>query len=243
MAIFRWIWQKICIPFSKFMADIASPIAIACATVAILYVSSGQWKEMQKALKATNNLVEATNLQANAIVASQSPIVFVPLIRLFNIPTEKGQTVGAEITQGTPPENSILRVVIINGGKGNARIIALDVESQVIQTLPETPIYKELRGANILLTENVPLVLDLDDRKISIIPSEQDEIRIKRKSLWVYGYLSYRDAFEAITDVGFIYEWKAGDQPANLALKTSFMGFGPAGYVYEHKHPKPKAKE
>jgi hypothetical protein len=85
-AVFRWIWQKLCIPFSIFMADIVSPIVIACATIAILYVSSGQWKafkgqltamqsqvtEMQKALTATNNLVDAAKLQAQALVAARA---------------------------------------------------------------------------------------------------------------------------------------------------------------------------
>jgi hypothetical protein len=115
---------------SKFMADIVSPIVIASATVAILRVSSGQWTafreqvtEMQKALLATNKLVEATNVQARGVVASQSPLVTVQTVRLYEVPPKDSKTtLGQEITEGVMPKESILSIFVFNGEKGPARV-------------------------------------------------------------------------------------------------------------------------
>jgi hypothetical protein len=132
-------------------------------------------------------------------------------------------------------------VGLVTAGKVTARIVEMDVEWQVSEQLPVTPIYKNQRGANFLLQAGAPpFQIYFSDRLLHVIVAEQQEITIKRKVLWVYGYVSYRDLLETTTDIGFVYQWSLGS--GAIDSLNGFIGFGPLGYVYERKRPTSETK-
>ena len=76
------------------------------------------------------------------------------------------------------------------------------------------------------ITPSAPMPVNM----INITISEQQEIKIQRKTLWVYGYLAYRDLLDTITEVGFVYHWIGA-----IEGRRGFAGYGPSNYVFEKK--------
>jgi hypothetical protein len=198
-----------------------------------------QVTEMQKALTATNNLVDAAKLQAQALVAANSPIVATPALYLHKLSTEKGKQVGDTILDGIPPENTILGFAVHNVGKSSARLVEIDIEWQVIDKLPEKPIYQNQIGINYILQTGELHEFWNVSRITSITKSEQEELGIKRKMLWVYGYVSYVDLLGVINDIGVCWFWNGLAEPP--ASGQGFVGIGPPAYIYERQREKKKA--
>src|ERR1700730_4344734 len=219
-----------------------STALIFIATAVFAYFAYGQWDEMRKsgaqterAIGAANRLADASNQQAKAIIASQSPIFGVVNIQLGRtVDKQNGPSRFEAITDNIPADNSKIFITIENVGAVSGVIKELCVDWRITDTLPGQPAMCEKKyGFNYAVKAGETHGFYTAETNIVLTKSQREEMEIYRQTLWVYGYISYQDLFGDLIDMGIIAQWEVAERtPAHI---TGFIPNGPPNYVYMRK--------
>ena len=206
---FRWLWCGLrCAwsPITHFMADIVSPIVIAFATAAILYVSIGQWEafrgqmnalrgqlgEMKHASEQVEKAITATNRQADAAERANE-------IANAGILASDRPWVGVDFVQTPPVEPNKdfpAKVIVKNSGRSPAISLHGTVRIHIlpdIDPLPELP--DECIGcAESVLFPNGALSFDITVGAALITQEKVDRIKNGTDLIFFDGRFDYLDA-------------------------------------------------
>lgn len=213
--------------------DWLAALITASATVFIAYFTF-TLKE------STNNLWEVTKTSADAAVGVEIPRLILMAIDMQQLIVDPRKALS---TSG-------LQIKIANHGKTEAVVIEECFEWRVAETLPPTPVYEKL---NIL---SVPLgsVIKADHEYVMHWPragliigggpiTEDQLTKVLRgeSTLWVYGYIKFRDFLGKRRQFGFcaallLLHAKFTDTneiDRDTVLVVRFDAGGPASYSYQ----------
>ena len=164
------------------------------ATVALSVIAGFQllvfgWQGIQlsRTVAVTKESADAAALSARAVIGVELPII------IFKLELNKEPGRHESPVTGFPRKTSTLIVNFWNRGRSAAEMITFCVEWRVISSLPEKAIFENVfqyAPGDVLETNGDPsmktIVINLQDEEVESIEKET-------KSLWVYGYLSYKD--------------------------------------------------
>ena len=170
----------------------------------------------------------AANLNAQAAIGAELPIISLSSISLL-----REQSGMAVHIVGAPGKELVLKINFKNFGRSPAELIGICVEWVVVDRLPATPIYKTIfpyrpgifiEPDKLTPTGPIRAKIILQDDEVAAISDES-------KFLWVFGYLSFKDAVIGKIHISpFCSRWQSYAQ-----LKDSELAA--IGFVHDTNTP------
>jgi hypothetical protein len=115
----------------------------------------------------------------------------------------------------------------INLGRAPLRIIRVCIEYGAGESLPEQPFYYSITGTNIVLRNTDTGTWLIPEAVFQLDQKQREDIDLNRKSLWVYGFLSYLGLLGEVWNPGFSARW---DRHSGNLVQAD-----PQGYNYNRK--------
>jgi len=135
-------------------------------------------------LRATQTSADAVALNAKAAIGVELPAI------IFQLELRR-EPVSPEVEMDVLDRVSKLRIIYWNMGRSAAEMLAFYVHWRVIDVLPDRPVFGDvLEFAPGSFLDSTPIGREIT---IELQENEIAEIKSKTKSLWVYGFLRYKD--------------------------------------------------
>jgi hypothetical protein len=124
-----------------------------------------------------------------------------------------------------------------NHGRTPAFLTARCVELRLADALPAEPEYRaveQLETAEAVASGGT-VKASADQRLGELGEAEVEALRLGRRTLWVYGFVAFRDFLGIEHRKGFSLRWLP--PPAQASIGGSFQPEGSDAYVYERDEP------
>jgi hypothetical protein len=209
------------IPWEKIgqVATILATVAMAVFAGGLWKTSIWQWREIKrqakaaeeqvikldKTLVATDKAAEAAKRSADAAVASSAPYPYLTEIWLYEKNSHQ------DIMRNSEIANPDISYIIWNFGKTPAFLTEVCWEHAFGLRLPDVPQYQNVApviASEIIPAETAtgPITARWQDLMGRLLVEENvAHVRRMETRLYVYGYFRYRDVFERVFRVGFVY--------------------------------------
>jgi len=191
------------------------------------------------AADAARKSAEAAALQARALVGVELPRLELGRVALVYADQSVRQALKAPSVE----------LGFTNFGRTSAFILERCIEVRMTPTLPPDPVYNA--------TETLPLVEAVESgasaeanaprRLGDLADSQVQQLLSGAATLWVYGFLRFRDFLGMDHKNGFCLRWVP--PPREAGTGGTFIPDGPPAYVYQSDHwspppaPAPRARE
>lgn len=182
---------------------------------------------LKETADATRQIADAALLQARAAVGVELPRLELSAIELVHA--------DESIRQALKAPAVALRFV--NHGRTTAFLTARCVELRIADALPAEPEYRTIDELEIAeaVASAASVEAGADQRLGELSETEVEALRLGRRTLWVYGFVAFRDFLGIEHRKGFSLRWMP--PPAQAAIGGSFQPDGPEAYVYERDEP------
>jgi len=177
--------------------------------------------------ETTRQIADAALLQARASVGVELPRLELNAVDLVHADESIRQALKAPAVS--------LRFA--NHGRTTAFLTARCVELRLANELPAEPEYRaveQLETAEAVASGETAKV-GADQRLGELGEAEVEALRLGRRTLWVYGFVAFRDFLGIEHRKGFCLRWLP--PPAQASIGGSFQPEGSEAYVYERDEP------
>jgi hypothetical protein len=171
------------------------------STTALWWSTRKLWKAGDAQIAIAKQAADAAVLNAKAAIGVELPIIIFEL----ELHRESGTT---GIVTDAPGKLSILKILYKNMGRSAAEMLRLCVEWRVIDILPERAVFERMidfaPGSMLdsaVAEQTIPMELQ---------GAEVAAIKNKTKSLWVYGFLRYKDFIGDQHQTPYCARWDLG---------------------------------
>jgi hypothetical protein len=228
--IAKSFWERASIIWERTWDD---PVAfytliLGIFTGLLFTVSATQIYFLIRADKTARITAEAANLNAKAAIGSELPLVVVNQLGITEL--ESATPIAFRPDQ-SPPMVSRLVLDFKNNGRTAAEAIVQCVEWIVADKLPEIPDYRHFfpySPSTFFPPNGQAPPVSLRNVNIKLTPGEIAAITERRASLWVYGFVAFRDIIVGERhEVRYCAKWRAYSEITGM----------PAGFVHDHKTP------
>ncbi len=191
------------------------------------------------AAEAARKSAEAAALQARALVGVELPRLELGRVALVYADQSVRQALKAPSVE----------LGFINFGRTTAFIVERCIEVRMTPTLPPDPVYNA--------SETLPLVEAVESgasagasaprRLGDLAESQVQQLLSGAATLWVYGFVRFRDFLGMDHKTGFCLRW--APPPRDAGTGGTFIPEGPPAYVYQSDHwspppaPAPRQRE
>lgn len=191
------------------------------------------------AAEAARKSAEAAALQARALVGVELPRLELGRVALVYADQSVRQALKAPSVE----------LGFINFGRTTAFIVERCIEVRMTPTLPPDPVYNA--------SETLPLVEAVESgasagasaprRLGDLAESQVQQLLSGAATLWVYGFVRFRDFLGMDHKTGFCLRWSP--PPRDAGTGGTFIPEGPPAYVYQSDHwspppaPAPRQRE
>jgi hypothetical protein len=191
-------------------------------TAGLREAAAEQSIHMKASIAVAQRAAEAAELSAKAAIGVELPIISITDFALMESSTIR-------ITGGVPPEIAELGLPFKNSGRTVASLIEQCVETIVVDTLPTIPVYEHIFPfvPGTLVEADKPSPVNIRNYFIRLTTDERDAIKDEKKSLWLYGYISFEDRLGERHQSRFCARW--------VVYKS--LGNTPTGFVYDSRTP------
>jgi hypothetical protein len=188
---------------------------------------TGTLDVLKEAAAAARQTADAALLQARASVGVELPRLELAAIDLVHADESIRQALKAPAVS--------LRFV--NHGRTTAFLTERCVELRLADALPTEPEYRTIDDLEIAeaVAGGASIEAGADQRLGELSETDVEALRLGRRTLWVYGFVAFRDFLGIEHRKGFSLRWRP--PPAQAAIGGSFQPDGPATYVYERDTP------
>jgi hypothetical protein len=182
-----------------------------------------QFRQTNDSLSLTKKSAEAAEQTAKAVVAVELPTIVFVAINLIG----QGHVV---IDGGMPPKISELELGFKNSGRTVATLIDQCIEHVVLDNLPISPDYRHIYPfvPGTLVEPGKVSPVEIQRYFINLTDEDRNAIESGSKSLWVYGYVAFRDFLGLRHESKFCAKWRPSSGPSNNS---------PIGFVYSSDTP------
>jgi hypothetical protein len=203
---------------------------VAAFTGALVVVSAVQITFLLRSDETARITANAAILNAKAAIGVELPII------IFRLTLNREPGVHGPILDAPGPVSTLM-VQFWNRGRSAAEMLALYADWIVASSLPDAPIYRkdisyapgsmlEAGGEPPRGAKTEPLVMTLRDEEVASIKSRGAQ------SLWVYGYLLYKDFVGEKHQTPFCARWLVGPEiPTGAAGRFIYDPDTPTAYV------------
>jgi hypothetical protein len=180
---------------------------------------------LKDAAEATRQTAEAALLQARASVGVELPRLELSDIRLLHADESIRQALKSPATA----------LAFTNHGRTTAFLTTRCIELRLADALPEEPEYRAIEPLEIAeaVVSGGSVAAGAAQRLGELGEAEVEALRLGRRTLWVYGFVAFRDFLGIEHRKGFCLRWLP--PPAQAHIGGSFQPDGPAAYVYERE--------
>lgn len=182
---------------------------------------------LNDAAEATRQIAEAALLQARASVGVELPRLELSDIRLLHADESIRQAL----------RSPAAALSFTNHGRTTAFLTTRCIELRLADALPEEPEYRAIEPLEIAeaVVSGGSVAAGAEQRLAELGEDEVEALRLGRRTLWVYGFVAFRDFLGIEHQKGFSLRWRPPH--AQAAIGGSFQPDGPAAYVYERDAP------
>ncbi|HEV2547968.1 MAG TPA: hypothetical protein VGU20_11560 [Stellaceae bacterium] len=180
---------------------------------------------LKDAAEATRQIAEAALLQARASVGVELPRLELSDIRLLHSDESIRQAL----------KSPAAALAFTNHGRTTAFLTTRCIELRLADALPEEPEYRAIEPLEIAeaVVSGGSVAADAEQRLGELGEDEVEALRLGRRTLWVYGFVAFRDFLGIEHRKGFSLRWRPPQ--AQAAIGGSFQPDGPDAYVYERE--------
>ena len=180
---------------------------------------------LKDAAEATRQTAEAALLQARASVGVELPRLELSDIRLLHADESIRQAL----------KSPAAALAFTNHGRTTAFLTTRCIELRLADALPEEPEYRAIEPLEIAeaVVSGGSVAAGAEQRLGELGEAEVEAVRLGRRTLWVYGFVAFRDFLGIEHRKGFCLRWLP--PPAQAHIGGSFQPDGPAAYVYERE--------
>jgi hypothetical protein len=212
-----------------------SSFFIALFTLTLWIATDRMWRtserharHVEQSLIIAKASADAASRQADAFIAVESPTPVFSGFKIVERLDASGRAGGRDPVTAVPmPEFLQALIWPINIGRAPLRIIRICIEYDIGESLPERPFYYSITGTNIVLRNIDPGSWLIPEAVFQLDQTQRQDIDYNRKSLWVYGFLSYLGLLGEVWNLGFSARWNRHS--------GSLVQAGPQGYNYNRK--------
>jgi hypothetical protein len=181
-------------------------------------------KTARAAADAAKQSADAAKRSADVAVAVELPIILFTTIKLVKIESDE------PVSSGVPPSTTFLNMSYKNSGRTAATLIDQCVEHVVIDRLPDVPIYEHIFpfAPGTLIEPGRATPASIQNYFIKLTEDNIANMEDGSKSLWVYGYIAFRDFLGDRHEAKFCARW---------VPFVRGVGPGPTGFVYSRDTP------
>lgn len=182
---------------------------------------------LKETADATRQIADAALLQARAAVGVELPRLELGAIELVHA--------DESIRQALKAPAVALRFV--NHGRTTAFLTTRCVELRLADALPAEAEYRTIDELEIAeaVASGASAEAGAAQRLGELSETEVEALRLGRRTLWVYGFVAFRDFLGIEHRKGFCLRWRPPS--AQAAIGGSFQPDGPEAYVYERDEP------
>ena len=182
---------------------------------------------LKDAAETTRQIADAVLLQARASVGVELPRLELSAVDLVHADESIRQAL----------KSPAVSLRFANHGRTTAFLTARCVELRLADSLPAEPEYRAIETLEtaeaVASGDNVKA--GADQRLGEVGEAEVEALRLGRRTLWVYGFIAFRDFLGIEHRKGFCLRWLP--PPAQAAIGGSFQPEGSDAYVYERDEP------
>jgi len=180
---------------------------------------------VKDAADATRQIAEATLLQARASVGVELPRLELSDIRLIHSDESIRQAL----------KSPAAALAFTNHGRTTAFLTTRCIELRLADALPEEPEYRAIEPLEIAeaVVSGGSVEAGAEQRLGELGEDEVEALRLGRRTLWVYGFVAFRDFLGIEHRKGFSLRWQPPHAQASIG--GSFRPDGPDAYVYERE--------
>jgi hypothetical protein len=220
------VFNLLLVVFTAVLA--VATIALGIGTFKLWQTSAIHAGHMEESASAAKKAAEAASRQAEAFIAVESPTPVFSGFKIVERLDASGRAGGRDPITAVPmPEFLQALILPINIGRAPLRIIRICIEYDIGESLPDQPFYYSITGTNIVLRNMDPGTWLVPEAIFQLDETQREDIDYNRKSLWVYGFLSYFGLLGEIWNLGFSARW---DRHSGGLVQA-----GPQGYNYNRK--------
>jgi hypothetical protein len=199
------------------------------ALAAIARAQSADMKQSiaaaQAAADAAKQAAEVAGLQARALVGVELP----------RLELGSAQLVYADQSVRQALKTPSVEISFTNYGRTSAFVVERCIELRMSPTLPPEPIYRALETAAV--AEAVASGQSVGagaHRRLGDLGESQVQMLLNGgATLWVYGYLRFRDFLGMEHKTGFCLRW--APPPREVSTGGAFVQDGPPSYIYQRE--------
>jgi hypothetical protein len=180
---------------------------------------------LKDAADATRQIAEAALLQARASVGVELPRLELSDVRLLHADESIRQAL----------KSPAATLAFTNHGRTTAFLTTRCIELRLADALPEEPEYRAIEPLEIAeaVVSGGSVEAGAEQHLGELGEDEVEALRLGRRTLWVYGFVAFRDFLGIEHRKGFSLRWRPPH--AQSAIGGSFQPDGPEAYVYERE--------
>lgn len=215
VGIIRWV---------LFQLDRYGVLLTAIFTAFIAWFTWTLRESTEKMWGETRKAANAAEKAANAAVSVELPIISVTGLRLADVQ-------GVTLNGGVPHHINRFSMGFKNSGRTVATLIEQCIEDIVTSALPDVPIYEHLFpfSPGTLVEAGKPSTASIQNYFIELTDEQRKAIEKIEMSLWVYGYIAFRDFNGDRHEHRFCARW--------VPFKAGVAADTPTGFVYSSDTP------
>jgi hypothetical protein len=206
-SVWRWLTHDASGFFSLWL------VLVGIGQAALFYV---QLRLMRKTLGPTEKAAEAALLQAKAILSAERPYIHPDAPNVAGFLPSGANAVYPE-NPGVPRPNIEIKFFNVGRSYGIIKELRAEISLDKIAPVPTftySPI--QTRGAIIVRPDNETNAFVFEFER-NLTKDEIDQFGVGSRSFFIFGYIKYADAFEALHTKGFCFKVTLHKGPIELA--------------------------
>jgi hypothetical protein len=177
------------------------------STTLLWWTTHNLWKAGERQLEHLERAANAAQKSADVAAGVQVP----------RFPLFEAEWAGSDLRISVDRRKLFLSAV--NRGLTTAEMLGWSMDWKVVKHLPDQPVYPEMRELRNSVEAGQPWKVTLSENDLDFTPEDGQDIIARKNTLWIYGFLKYRDFLGTEYDQGFCIALKvSGD--LIIALST-----------------------